>query len=123
MLNPAFDSQDCRECWITGLEGSTIAGRFQNALFIVVEKLSASGYGLFVPGTDGHTILSCILMITGRFIECYILGEPFAHSSYQISLAVSSSGGDHLPHSPGFSDAYPDKGWQKVVEVQVPGDH
>ncbi|XP_076666394.1 potassium/sodium hyperpolarization-activated cyclic nucleotide-gated channel 4 [Andrena cerasifolii] len=65
--------EDCHECWITDLDDNTIAGRFRNALFIVVEQLSATGYGLFVPGTDGHTILSCILMITGRFIECYIL--------------------------------------------------
>lgn len=59
---------------MTGLDSDSIAFRFQYALFIVVEKLSASGYGGYVPDTDGHIVLSCALMLIGRVLECYIAG-------------------------------------------------
>ncbi|KAK1132864.1 hypothetical protein K0M31_014232 [Melipona bicolor] len=65
---------ECPECWMTGLDSDSIASRFQYALFIVVEKLSASGYGGYVPDTDGHIVLSCALMFIGRVLECYIAG-------------------------------------------------
>ena len=65
---------------MTGLDSDSIAFRFQYSLFIVVEKLSASGYGGYVPETDGHIILSCALMLIGRVLECYIAGmHDFYH--------------------------------------------
>ncbi|XP_017789769.1 PREDICTED: potassium/sodium hyperpolarization-activated cyclic nucleotide-gated channel 3-like, partial [Habropoda laboriosa] len=68
-----YSPDECPECWITGLESNSAAFRFQYALFIVVEKISASAYGSYVPRTDGHVILSCSLMMIGRVLECYIL--------------------------------------------------
>ncbi|CAK9814020.1 Potassium/sodium hyperpolarization-activated cyclic nucleotide-gated channel 4 [Anthophora quadrimaculata] len=70
-----YSPDECPECWITGLECNSATFRFRYALFIVVEKLSASGYGSYVPRTDGHVILSCSLMMIGRVLECYILGK------------------------------------------------
>ncbi|OAD60868.1 Potassium/sodium hyperpolarization-activated cyclic nucleotide-gated channel 4 [Eufriesea mexicana] len=64
--------KDCPECWMTGLNKGQIAIRFQYALFIVVEKLAASGYGDYVPRTEGHIILSSVLVIIGRALESYI---------------------------------------------------
>ncbi|CAD1469821.1 unnamed protein product, partial [Heterotrigona itama] len=73
---------ECPECWMTGLDSDSVAFRFQYALFIVVEKLSASGYGGYVPQTDGHIVLSCALMLIGRVLECYIAGlYDFYHFS------------------------------------------
>ncbi|XP_050487368.1 potassium/sodium hyperpolarization-activated cyclic nucleotide-gated channel 1-like [Bombus huntii] len=64
--------QECPECWMTGLDSSSILSRFQYTLFIVVEKLAASGYGGFVPRTSGHIVLSFVLILIGRVLECYI---------------------------------------------------
>ncbi|XP_035723457.1 potassium/sodium hyperpolarization-activated cyclic nucleotide-gated channel 1-like [Vespa mandarinia] len=44
-----------------------------HALFIVLENLLASGYGVFPPKADIHVILNTVLMILGRFVECYII--------------------------------------------------
>ncbi|XP_076392816.1 potassium/sodium hyperpolarization-activated cyclic nucleotide-gated channel 4 [Megachile rotundata] len=66
-------AEECEECWMIGLDSDTIPFRFQYALFIVVEKLAASGYGKYVPKADGHMILSSVLMILGRVLECYII--------------------------------------------------
>ncbi|XP_043521058.1 potassium/sodium hyperpolarization-activated cyclic nucleotide-gated channel 1-like [Frieseomelitta varia] len=81
---------ECPECWMTGLDSDSIAFRFQYALFIVVEKLSASGYGGYVPDTDGHIVLSCALMLIGRVLECYIAGMDifitFLESQSQTSM-------------------------------------
>ncbi|XP_033179286.1 potassium/sodium hyperpolarization-activated cyclic nucleotide-gated channel 3-like [Bombus impatiens] len=57
---------------MTGLDSSSIPSRFQYTLFIVVEKLAASGYGGFVPRTSGHIVLSFVLILIGRVLECYI---------------------------------------------------
>ncbi|XP_068982398.1 potassium/sodium hyperpolarization-activated cyclic nucleotide-gated channel 1-like [Bombus flavifrons] len=64
--------EECPECWMTGLDSSSIPSRFQYTLFIVVEKLAASGYGGFVPRTNGHIVLSFVLILIGRVLECYI---------------------------------------------------
>ncbi|XP_034177734.1 potassium/sodium hyperpolarization-activated cyclic nucleotide-gated channel 1 isoform X2 [Osmia lignaria lignaria] len=68
-----YSANECKECWMIGLDSDTIPFRFQYALFIVVEKLAASGYGKYVPKADGHMILSCFLMMIGRVLECYII--------------------------------------------------
>lgn len=47
--------------------------KFENAAYIVLENILASGYGPFVPETDGPIIFNSILMVLGRFIVCYIL--------------------------------------------------
>lgn len=60
---------------MTGLEDRGLTFRFKNAVFIVLENIFASGHGLFIPETDGHIVLSSVLMILGRFILCYILSE------------------------------------------------
>ncbi|XP_076235072.1 potassium/sodium hyperpolarization-activated cyclic nucleotide-gated channel 1 [Calliopsis andreniformis] len=65
--------QNCRDCWITALDTDSIEIRFQQALYIVVEQLVASGYGMFVPKTIDHIALSSLLKIIGRLLECYIL--------------------------------------------------
>ncbi|XP_043582946.1 potassium/sodium hyperpolarization-activated cyclic nucleotide-gated channel 1-like [Bombus pyrosoma] len=64
--------EECPECWMTGFNSSSIPSRFQYTLFIVVEKLAASGYGGYVPRTDGHIVLSFVLILFGRVLECYI---------------------------------------------------
>ncbi|XP_019888241.1 potassium/sodium hyperpolarization-activated cyclic nucleotide-gated channel 2 [Ooceraea biroi] len=55
------------------LDDHSLKFRFKNALFIVLENMLASGYGLFVPERDGPIILNSSLMIIGRFIVCYML--------------------------------------------------
>lgn len=70
-----FLLQECTGCWISEQNADTIQFRFQQSLFIVVEELAASGHGLVVPRTDGHMALTNILMVIGRMLECYILGE------------------------------------------------
>ncbi|XP_076226436.1 potassium/sodium hyperpolarization-activated cyclic nucleotide-gated channel 2 [Nomia melanderi] len=65
--------EDCEECWMTGLDHEYISSRFQHSFFMVIEKVSTSGYGLYVPITDGHLILSSFLMIMGRLLDCYIV--------------------------------------------------
>lgn len=57
------------------LEDSSLKFRFKTAAFIVVENILASGYGPFVPETNGSIIFNSILMIIGRFIVCYILSK------------------------------------------------
>ncbi|XP_043255158.1 potassium/sodium hyperpolarization-activated cyclic nucleotide-gated channel 1-like [Colletes gigas] len=66
-------AKDCVNCWMTGLDSGSISLRFQHSLFIVLEKIAASGYGMYVPRTDGHLLLSSSLMIMGRLLECYIV--------------------------------------------------
>jgi len=57
------------------LEDRNLKFRFKNAAFIVLENILSSGYGLFVPETDGPIIFNSILMIIGRFIVCYMLSK------------------------------------------------
>lgn len=64
---------------MTGLDHEFISFRFQHSFFMVIEKVSASGYGLYVPITDGHLILSSFLLIMGRLLDCYIIGESLIH--------------------------------------------
>ncbi|KAK2580594.1 hypothetical protein KPH14_007716 [Odynerus spinipes] len=59
-------STECDDCWMVGIEKEGLAFRFQHALFIVLENLLASGYGVFPPKTDIHIILNTVLMIFGR---------------------------------------------------------
>lgn len=65
----------CSECWMIGLENDSKTFRFRCALFIVVDQISAAGYGHFVPYTDDHIILNCILLFIGRLLEFYIAGK------------------------------------------------
>lgn len=74
--------KECQDCWMVGLENEGLAFRFQHAFFIVLENLLASGYGVFPPKTDVHIVLNIVLMIFGRFIECYIISE-FRSCIYQ----------------------------------------
>ncbi|EGI60569.1 Potassium/sodium hyperpolarization-activated cyclic nucleotide-gated channel 4 [Acromyrmex echinatior] len=64
---------ECENCWMMKLEDSSFQFRFKNAAFIVLENILSSGYGLFVPETDGPIIFNSILMIIGRIIVCYML--------------------------------------------------
>lgn len=65
----------CLDCWMIKLENNSKAFRFRCALFIVVDQISASGYGHLVPYTDDHIILNCILLLVGRILEFYIAGK------------------------------------------------
>ncbi|XP_077270115.1 potassium/sodium hyperpolarization-activated cyclic nucleotide-gated channel 4 [Temnothorax americanus] len=65
--------KECEDCWMMKLEDSSLQFRLKNAAYIVLENILASGYGPFVPETDGSIIFNSILMIIGRFIVCYIL--------------------------------------------------
>ncbi|XP_014477559.1 PREDICTED: potassium/sodium hyperpolarization-activated cyclic nucleotide-gated channel 1-like [Dinoponera quadriceps] len=64
---------ECTKCWMTGLEERTLTFRLKNAILIVLENILATGYGLFVPETDGHLILSSLVMLIGRLMMCYFL--------------------------------------------------
>ncbi|GAB1868363.1 Potassium/sodium hyperpolarization-activated cyclic nucleotide-gated channel 1-like [Camponotus japonicus] len=64
---------ECEECWMMRLEDTSLRYRLKNAIFIVLENILASGYGLFIPEKNGHIIFNSILMIIGRFIVCYML--------------------------------------------------
>ncbi|XP_011689359.1 PREDICTED: potassium/sodium hyperpolarization-activated cyclic nucleotide-gated channel 1-like isoform X2 [Wasmannia auropunctata] len=64
---------ECKDCWMMRLEDSSLKFRFKNAAFIVLENILSSGYGPFVPETDGPILFNSILMIIGRFIVCYML--------------------------------------------------
>ncbi|XP_011878172.1 PREDICTED: potassium/sodium hyperpolarization-activated cyclic nucleotide-gated channel 1-like [Vollenhovia emeryi] len=64
---------ECGDCWMMKLEDNSFIFKFKNAAFIVLENILASGYGPFVPETNGSIIFNSILMIIGRFIVCYIL--------------------------------------------------
>ena len=67
--------KECENCWMMKLEDSSFQFRFKNAAFIVLENILSSGYGLFVPETDGPIIFNSILMIIGRIIVCYMLSK------------------------------------------------
>lgn len=67
--------KECEECWMMRLEDSRLRYRLQNAVFIVLENILGSGYGLYIPEKDGHIIFNSFLMIIGRFIMCYMLGK------------------------------------------------
>ncbi|KYN21613.1 Potassium/sodium hyperpolarization-activated cyclic nucleotide-gated channel 1 [Trachymyrmex cornetzi] len=64
---------ECENCWMMKLEDSSLKFRFKNAAFIVLENILSSGYGLFIPETDGPIIFNSILMIIGKIIVCYML--------------------------------------------------
>lgn len=70
-----FHEKECEECWMMRLEDTSLRYRLKNAIFIVLENILASGYGLFIPEKNGHIIFNSILMIIGRFIVCYMLGK------------------------------------------------
>lgn len=99
---------------MTGLDSSSIPSRFQYTLFIVVEKLAASGYGGFVPRTSGHIVLSFVLILIGRVLECYIAGKIFSKESrrriYFQSLIVYES------H---FSDADSNKSRKTSIGIEI----
>ncbi|XP_018318299.1 potassium/sodium hyperpolarization-activated cyclic nucleotide-gated channel 1 [Mycetomoellerius zeteki] len=65
--------RECENCWMMKLENSGLNFRLKNAAFIVLENILSSGYGLFVPETDGPIVFNSILMIIGRIIVCYML--------------------------------------------------
>jgi len=67
--------KECEDCWMMKLEDRNLKFKFKNAAFIVLENILSSGYGLFVPETDGPIIFNSILMIIGRFIVCYMLSK------------------------------------------------
>ncbi|XP_015439732.1 PREDICTED: LOW QUALITY PROTEIN: potassium/sodium hyperpolarization-activated cyclic nucleotide-gated channel 4-like [Dufourea novaeangliae] len=58
---------------ITGLEQKSIRFRFLHSLFMVVEKFSANGFGMEQSTSEGHLILSSVLMLAGRLLDCYIV--------------------------------------------------
>lgn len=60
-------------CWLTKVTDDGIKGRFQHALFIVLQNFVASGFGGIKPESTGHTIISTGLMIIGRIFEGYII--------------------------------------------------
>lgn len=64
---------ECEECWMMRLEDNSLNYRLKNAIFIVLENILASGYGLYIPEKNGHIIFNSLLMIIGRFIVCYML--------------------------------------------------
>lgn len=64
------------------LEDSSLRYRLKNAVFIVLENILASGYGLFIPEKNFHIIFNSALMIIGRFIVCYMLGEALIHVTF-----------------------------------------
>ncbi|EFN71680.1 Potassium/sodium hyperpolarization-activated cyclic nucleotide-gated channel 2 [Camponotus floridanus] len=68
-----FHEKECEECWMMRLEDTSLRYRLKNAIFIVLENILASGYGLFIPEKNVHIIFNNILMIVGRFIVCYML--------------------------------------------------
>lgn len=72
---------------MTGLEDRTLTYRLKNAMLIVLENILATGYGLFVPRTDGHLILSSLVMLIGRIILCYFLSK----ASYYLFIYRSKS--------------------------------
>lgn len=110
---------------MTGLNKGQIAIRFQSALFIVVEKLAASGYGDYVPVTAGHIILSSVLVIIGRALECYIAGKaslPDQPAEILFErLTISRTVIPMLEFR--FSDAHSDKSGKKGVQGEVPRDN
>lgn len=57
------------------LEDSSLRYRLQNAVFIVLENILGSGYGLYIPEKNVYIIFNSFLMIIGRFIVCYMLGK------------------------------------------------
>lgn len=57
------------------LDNNSKTFRFRCALFMVVDQISASGYGHLVPYLDDHIILNCILLLIGRLLEFYIAGK------------------------------------------------
>ncbi|KAL6432460.1 hypothetical protein ACFW04_006804 [Cataglyphis niger] len=64
---------ECEECWMIRLEDSRLRYRLLNAVFIVLENILASGYGLYIPVKDSHIIFNSFFMIIGRLIVCYML--------------------------------------------------
>lgn len=67
--------KECKDCWMMRLGDNGFKIRFKSAVFVALENILASGYGLFVPETDSVIILNSVLMITGRCIVCYVLGK------------------------------------------------
>ncbi|XP_076166253.1 potassium/sodium hyperpolarization-activated cyclic nucleotide-gated channel 1 [Ptiloglossa arizonensis] len=65
--------EKCTECWMLGSMSATVLFRFLHSLFMVIGKLSAAGYGLYLPETDGLLILSTILMVMGTLFACYVI--------------------------------------------------
>lgn len=65
----------CADCWMIKLDNNSKTFRFRCALFMVVDQISASGYGHLVPYLDDHIILNCILLLIGRLLEFYIAGK------------------------------------------------
>lgn len=63
--------------------------KFENAALIVLENILASGYGPFVPETDGSIIFNSILMVIGRFIVCYILRKFYSFITNYALLDIS----------------------------------
>lgn len=82
------------------LEDTSLRYRLKNAIFIVLENILASGYGLFIPEKDGHIIFNSILMIIGRFIVCYMLSKAlydviFVCQKFLLSMSMLSF--SHVP--------------------------
>ncbi|XP_061931564.1 potassium/sodium hyperpolarization-activated cyclic nucleotide-gated channel 2 [Apis cerana] len=66
------NAKKCADCWMIKLDNNSKTFRFRCALFMVVDQISASGYGHLVPYLDDHIILNCILLLIGRLLEFYI---------------------------------------------------
>ncbi|XP_015589234.1 potassium/sodium hyperpolarization-activated cyclic nucleotide-gated channel 1 [Cephus cinctus] len=64
--------ENCPDCWISNIQGQGIAAKFRHALYIVVDNFTASGYGIFPPIAEGHSLFCTFLLLAGRIFECYI---------------------------------------------------
>ncbi|XP_012055319.1 PREDICTED: potassium/sodium hyperpolarization-activated cyclic nucleotide-gated channel 1-like [Atta cephalotes] len=65
--------EEYKTYWMMKMKDITLNLRFKNAVFVVLENILSSGYGIFIPETDARIIFNCILMIVGRIIVCYLL--------------------------------------------------
>ncbi|XP_058793323.1 potassium/sodium hyperpolarization-activated cyclic nucleotide-gated channel 1-like [Phymastichus coffea] len=73
MMYAQHESVDQSEdSWLATDEIKGIAQRYRQALFIVLENFTASGYGGIEPRSEGHITICTILMILGRLFESYI---------------------------------------------------
>jgi len=65
------------KCWMVVMEDDSFNSQFLNSLYIVLDNILASGYGLFIPVGDAHIVWNSLLMIFGRLFICYILGKAY----------------------------------------------
>lgn len=79
-----FNKKNCEDCWMENFENDSFRLRFKNSVYIAVVNIMASGYGRYPPKTTSIAILFSLLMISGKFIACYILSKMFILSAYIV---------------------------------------